>query len=65
MYDFTNLHGQIRWYRIADLVVLLCPVPLKKVVVGKGLDSGRLSHGKASTLARIVMNIVVAIFGYV
>lgn len=59
----SDLVGKQRWHGVSNLVILLRPVPLKKVVVRKGLEPGRLPHRQTATLPRIRMDEVVAVFG--
>ena len=42
-------------------MVLLCPITLKKVVVGKRLQAGRLANRKTTALCRVGVNEVVPI----
>ena len=61
--NVCELRGEERRNGIADLVVLFRLIPFKEVVVWEGLESRRLADGQRSTLRRIVMNVVVAVFG--
>ena len=53
------------WHSIPHLVILLRPVALKEVIVGKGLQSGRLTYCQTPALLRVWVNEVVTIFGNV
>lgn len=59
--DLANLLGQQRWNGVADLAVLLRPVPLEEVVVGKDLQAGGLARGQATALAGIRVDVVVPV----
>ena len=63
MNDGCYLMRQQRRHSITYLVVLLSPWTLKKVIVWKRLQSCSLSNGKAPSLFRIRMNVVVPVFG--
>lgn len=56
--DFSREHWRDR---IAHLAVLLRPIAFKEIVVGEGLQPRRLSHGQATALRRIVMDVVVPV----
>lgn len=49
------------WHSIPHLVILLCPIALKKIVVRKGLQSGRLAHCQTPALRWVGVNEVVTI----
>ena len=49
---------------ISNLLVLLRPWPLKKVIIGKRLYTGRLTNRETPTLFRVIMDKVMPIFGY-
>lgn len=58
-----DMGSKIRGDGVSDLMVLGRPGTAKKVVVGKGLQTGRLANGQAATLGGIVMDIVMAVLG--
>lgn len=59
----SDLVGKQRRHSVSNLVILLCPVPLKEVVVRKGLEPGRLPHRQTAALAWIRMDEVMAVLG--
>ena len=48
---------------VSNLNVLLAPVTLEEIVIGKRLKAGSLPDGQAPTLSRIRMNVIVSILG--
>ena len=60
---FRDLKRQIRRYSIPHLHVLLCSISFKEIIVGECLQSRSLANCQAPVLSRVVVNIVVAIFG--
>ncbi len=61
--DYCYLFRQEGGDGIADLRVLLCPVPLEEVVVWEGLQTGNLSHGKAPALGWVGVNEIMSVLG--
>ena len=66
--DAQKLENHLRYFsrehwrdRIADLPILLRPIAFKEVVVGEGLQPGRLSYSQATALGRIVMDVVMPV----
>ena len=57
-----NLACKQGWNRISHLVVLLRAIALKEVVVGEGLQTRSFADSQAAALARIRVDVVVAIF---
>ena len=49
------------WNCVAYLNILLRPVPLEKVVVGKGLEARRLTNRQTSTLSRVGVNEIMSV----
>ena len=60
--NFSKLFGQIRWYCIPYLNILLGTAALEIVVVGKGLYPGSFPDCHASALFGIGVYEVVSIF---
>lgn len=59
--NFGDLVRKKGWNCVADLVVLLGARALEEIVIRKGLEAGGFADGKAATLRRIGVNIVVAV----
>ena len=56
-----NFIRQQRWYRVANLDVLLSPRAFEQIVVGERLEARGFSHREASALRRIGMDEVVTV----
>jgi hypothetical protein len=63
--DSGNLSRQQGWNGVTNLRVLLSPITAEKVVIRKGLKPRGLSNCQASALVRLVMDIVMPVFGHV
>ena len=62
MYQLSYLPSQIWWYGIPNLYVLLGSVSHEEIIIRERLQTCGFSYRKASTLERIWMYEVVAIF---
>lgn len=63
--NLGNPVGKQGRHCIANLQVLLGPVPGEKVVIWKCLKTGSFAHCQTSALMGVRMNIVVTVFRYV
>ena len=61
MHDLRNLYSEERWYRVSNLFVLLSAVAAEDIVIRERLKSRGFSRCHASTLQRVIVDVVVAI----
>ena len=61
--DICDLSRQQGRYGVTDLGVLGGSGPFEEVVVREGLNPGSFPDRQAATLGRVVVNVIVSIFG--